>query len=290
MDIELLKTFLAVDRSGQFGRAADSLYLTPAAVSARIRQLEGMVGVPLFVRNRSNVTLTPAGERLKPYAESILEYWGLALQEASLSEHPGEELAIGGTPNLWDLAVQDYLHRLRTTFPGLALRAECHDSAFLTSQLLARRLDIALLFDPLKVEEVAQERLFSIALNLFAAEPGIDAEQAYAGDYIQVAWSIGFSLQHQRITPRALRPVLSTSTGRIALDFLLLRGGAAYLPNALAEFYVGDGRLFQVEDAPEVSLDVYAIYRRDNRRGKLASDVINLLKQSKPVVAPTLRT
>ena len=40
MDIDLLKTFLEVNKTRHFGRAADNLYLTPAAVSARVRQLE----------------------------------------------------------------------------------------------------------------------------------------------------------------------------------------------------------------------------------------------------------
>ncbi|WP_082880488.1 MULTISPECIES: LysR family transcriptional regulator [unclassified Oleiphilus] len=39
MDIELLRTFLEVKNTRHFGKAAENLYLTQAAVSARIKQL-----------------------------------------------------------------------------------------------------------------------------------------------------------------------------------------------------------------------------------------------------------
>ncbi|MDQ4425686.1 LysR family transcriptional regulator, partial [Thalassolituus sp.] len=52
MDTDLLKTFMEVSRTRHFGRAAENLYLTQSAVSFRIRQLEGLLGVELFSRQR----------------------------------------------------------------------------------------------------------------------------------------------------------------------------------------------------------------------------------------------
>ena len=59
MDTELLKTFLEVNRTRHFGKAAENLYLTQSAVSARIKLLEDLLGTPLFSRARNNVQLTP---------------------------------------------------------------------------------------------------------------------------------------------------------------------------------------------------------------------------------------
>lgn len=82
MDTELLKTFLEVSRTRHFGRAAESLYLTQSAVSFRIRQLENQLGANLFTRHRNNIRLTPAGERLVPYAEMLLNTWQLAKKKS----------------------------------------------------------------------------------------------------------------------------------------------------------------------------------------------------------------
>lgn len=96
MDTELLKTFLEVSRTRHFGRAAESLYLTQSAVSFRIRQLENQLGANLFTRHRNNIRLTPAGERLVPYAEMLLNTWRLAKKEVIHSlQHT--ELSIGAT-------------------------------------------------------------------------------------------------------------------------------------------------------------------------------------------------
>ncbi|MGQ7073419.1 LysR family transcriptional regulator [Escherichia sp. SP-MK2] len=82
MDTELLKTFLEVSRTRHFGRAAESLYLTQSAVSFRIRQLENQLGVNLFTRHRNNIRLTAAGEKLLPYAETLMSTWQAAHNEA----------------------------------------------------------------------------------------------------------------------------------------------------------------------------------------------------------------
>ncbi len=83
MDTELLKTFLEVSRTRHFGRAAESLYLTQSAVSFRIRQLENQLGVNLFTRHRNNIRLTAAGEKLLPYAETLMSTWQAASKEVA---------------------------------------------------------------------------------------------------------------------------------------------------------------------------------------------------------------
>ena len=55
------------------GVVAGLVCITPAAVSARIKQLEGIIGLPLLSRERKQVGLTPAGEKLKPRAEEVLQ-------------------------------------------------------------------------------------------------------------------------------------------------------------------------------------------------------------------------
>lgn len=60
----LLQTFVTVARLGSMKAAAEAMAITPGAISQRIRDLEGLSGERLFVRQRSGVTLSPAGARL----------------------------------------------------------------------------------------------------------------------------------------------------------------------------------------------------------------------------------
>ena len=68
MDTELLETFLEVRKSRHFGNAADRLFVTQAAVSARIKLLERQLNCSLFLRERGNLRTTPEGERLVAHA------------------------------------------------------------------------------------------------------------------------------------------------------------------------------------------------------------------------------
>ena len=77
MDLELLRTFLEVNRTRHFGEAAEALHLTQAAVSARIKLLESTLGVRLFDRVRRDIHLTPEGNRLVKHADLLLAGWRL---------------------------------------------------------------------------------------------------------------------------------------------------------------------------------------------------------------------
>ena len=63
-DIDDLRCFLAAAEHLNFRRAAELMYLTPAAFGHRIRKLEADLDVRLFERTTRSITLTPAGQRL----------------------------------------------------------------------------------------------------------------------------------------------------------------------------------------------------------------------------------
>lgn len=71
LPLNALRSFDAAARHLNFGRAAEELGVTAAAVSAQIRRLEEWVGRPLFVRGHRSLTLSPAGERLAPRLTSL---------------------------------------------------------------------------------------------------------------------------------------------------------------------------------------------------------------------------
>lgn len=141
MDTELLKTFLEVSRTRHFGRAAEALYLTQSAVSFRIRQLENQLGVNLFTRHRNNIRLTPAGEKLLPYAETLMNTWQAARKEvAHTSKH--NEFSIGASASLWECMLSPWLSRLYRSHAQLQFEARIAQRQSLVKQLHERQLDL----------------------------------------------------------------------------------------------------------------------------------------------------
>ena len=72
MDLELVKTFLAVVRQRSMRAAAESLHVTQPAVSARIRELERQIDLPLFERVGRRLHPTEAGRLLLAESGALL--------------------------------------------------------------------------------------------------------------------------------------------------------------------------------------------------------------------------
>ncbi|MAS24126.1 MAG: HTH-type transcriptional regulator HdfR [Oceanospirillaceae bacterium] len=280
MDTELLKTFMEVSRTRHFGRAAENLYLTQSAVSFRVRQLEGLLGVELFSRQRNNIRLTPAGEKLLPLAESSVMLEQRIRQEVATAEGMSEQISLGATPNLWDAFLQDQLTVMMNTLNGVALNALAHSSGNLVRQIAERTLDLAFVFDAPKAEELTTVAVLDIPLYLVSSQPQEDWQSALESNYVLVDWGTSFRIQHAQEFKGANPPMLQTNTGRIALDCLLSvsGGGAAYLPVSLIRQYVDEKRLFIVPDAPVVNRTVYASFQADSSRKELISDIIGLIR------------
>ncbi|MFA7554348.1 MAG: LysR substrate-binding domain-containing protein [Spongiibacteraceae bacterium] len=277
METELLKTFLEIEKTRHFGRAADNLYLTQAAVSSRIRQLESTLGVSLFNRHRNNINLTPEGERLKPHAEAVINAWNQALQQSSSSNEQSLHIAIGGTVNLAEPFLQDYLHRIYSHYPDITLRAPVLERASLTQQLLKHSLDMAIIFDRPKVEELSIERIDTVTLVLTSTQQHTQLADINKHPYIQIDWGNSFNTQLIKQLPTLPTPALCTSTGRSALEFLLKHGGSAYIPEIIAAPYLDSGRLYLLEDAPCFNREVYAAYLSNNENKQTIENIITLL-------------
>ncbi|MFJ9447432.1 LysR family transcriptional regulator [Kitasatospora sp. NPDC101235] len=85
MDLNAVRTFVAVTEAGQFQGAADDLRLTQQAVSRRIAVLERDLGVRLFERTGRGVELSVDGQAFLPHARTLLR----AEERAVASVRPG---------------------------------------------------------------------------------------------------------------------------------------------------------------------------------------------------------
>jgi len=266
MDIDLLRTFLEVHRTRHFGRAAENLFLSQSAISARIRHLEDQVGTPLFTRDRNDIRLTAVGKRLLPHAESIVTAWHRARQEVTLGADMEQSLSVAGTPSMWDILMQDWLLKIYREMPDVALTADVAGPNELLRRLLDGTIDMALTFESPQVVRLNVVELKSIPLVLISSDEGIDAAKALEENYLLVDWGTSFLTTHARNFKDCPSPRLRIGLGRIAYDFLLNEGGSAYLAEPMVRKDLDDERLFLVKDAPVIERSVYAVYpeRSDN--------------------------
>jgi len=282
MDVKVFKTFLEVANTRHFGRAADNLYITQAAVSARIKQLEEFIDAPLFERQKNNIRLTSAGERCIPYATTMVRALQQVKTDITLLDSSKLQCSIAATPNVWDAYFQNYLTVVSRAFSEVTFKTEMLGIRQLHASILDNTLDLALSFDPFLTNEVCSQQIAQINLVMVSTKDNMNAEEAMADGYIFVDWGAQFASEHEAKYGKNFVPKLMTSTGRIALDFILSEGGTAYLPNALAEPFLESGELFKVKGKHAMKRSIYAVYQKHNRIVELVENVVDVIDQSSP--------
>ena len=275
MDIVLLRTFLELNRTRHFGKAAENLFITQSTMSARIRQLEELLGLELFTRERNNIQLTSAGQRLLPHAEGILSAWERTRMDVAMEEEQTDTLFIGGMFSLWDIYLQEWLHKVHLQMPQLSLYTDAMRSDELHQAMLESRLDLGFVFEAVHHNDLTIHELPIIELILVSSTDQQSIESAMSTDYIMVDWGTSFKIQHAKHFPSIPSPSLHMSMGRNALACLLACGGSAYLAKTMVTNLLEDNVLFSVSDAPVIKRPCYAIYRTGTDKLALIDEVLN---------------
>jgi len=275
VDIELLRTFLEVARTRHFARAAERLFVTQAAVSARIAHLEEVVGTRVFNRQRNNIQLTAAGHRLLPHAEAIISAWNRARLEAG-GEASGALLAIGCLPSISEIFLDDLLLRLRG-HANRTLQVEVLNTGALVPRVREQSLNLALLYEPPRAGDLQAEAVASIELVLVSTTPGLSVDDRLP-DYVYVDWGTSFAIAQESGFAMPPRPVLRLDTPGPAHRFLLGAGGTAYLARRMITGDLATGRLHPVRGAPELERPIYLLSSRSWTPAAEATDLIDTLR------------
>ncbi|MCB1676606.1 MAG: LysR family transcriptional regulator [Halioglobus sp.] len=276
MDTELLRTFLEVRDTRHFGRAAENLFITQAAVSARIKQLEESLGATLFIRGRNNIQLSSEGERLIPHAEAVLLSLARARQDVALQGAGGSQVYIGVRSGIWHAALQQRLYDLQEGEADLLVRLESHTPDHLTRKLLDHTLDMALLYESPGPPELESRPLGKLTLALFSTGRRQSVAAALAQNYVYLDWGEGFARFHARSFGDQWAPVLRTNLQHLAIDYLVARGGACFLPVSLKSSLAGCG-LKPVPRAPVYTRQLHVASHSGNRQRDLIERVTGYL-------------
>ncbi|GMV40893.1 MAG: transcriptional regulator [Myxococcales bacterium] len=176
-DIETLRCFVAAARTLHFKTAASHVMLSPSALSARVRALEELVGVPLFDRTTRTVRLTPAGEALLPHAQRCLEEARACIEAVvEVDESLPFALTVGTRFELGMSWVLPELKRMREQRPERLLDLYFGDSADLLERVRSGRIDamissVRLTLGDLRYAPLHEERY------VFVGEPGLIADR-----------------------------------------------------------------------------------------------------------------
>jgi DNA-binding transcriptional LysR family regulator len=272
MDTELLRTFLEVEKTRHFAKAAQNIFVTQAAVSARISQLESMVGQRLFTRERNNIQLTVAGNRLVPYAESIIAAWSRALTETAFGDEQRSLVVLGCLPSLREIYLDKWLTELSVKPRSWLLQVESLNTLQLVSLLREGAIGMGIVYEPPRAPDLWVEQLTSFDLILVSTTPERHLEQGLPG-YVYVDWGSSFTVTHRNLVADMVAPQIKVDTPVLAHSLLMQNGGSAFLASPMIRQDLGAGKLFTVQGAPTITRSVYLIGRNDTEKNEAFTEV-----------------
>ena len=141
LDLDLLRTFVAVADLNTFAAAAAAVCRTQSAVSQQMQRLEQLVGKELFARHGRNKLLTEHGIQLLGYARKILRFNDEACMSLMFSNLQGV-LTLGASDESADTILQFLLNRISSVYPKLALDVSVKRNAFMVEMLNENKVDL----------------------------------------------------------------------------------------------------------------------------------------------------
>lgn len=142
LDLDLLRTFVAVADLNTFAAAAAAVCRTQSAVSQQMQRLEQLVGKELFARHGRNKLLTEHGIQLLGYARKILRFNDEACTSLMFSNIQGV-LTIGASDESADTILPFLLNRISAVYPKIALDVRVKRTPFILDMLENNEVDLA---------------------------------------------------------------------------------------------------------------------------------------------------
>jgi DNA-binding transcriptional LysR family regulator len=171
LDLDQLKTFIAIAETGSFTRAAEAVFKTQSAVSMQMRRLEERIGKPIFARDGRASRLTEEGERLLVYARRIMR-----LSDETLAAFDDADLTGSvhlGTPDDYaDRFLPEVLARFARSHPRAEVSVICEPSVRLLELVQLGEIDLAIVTycGQAHTEVIRREPLFWVGSNAHSVE------------------------------------------------------------------------------------------------------------------------
>ena len=159
MDVKQIKYFLEVSKTGSFTSAAKKLYISAPGLVKSMDKLEEELGVRLFVRMRTGVSLTPAGHVLARYARPYIRQHEHILGEVKKAGSQREaRVEVCMSWGMLSFFPRDFLSRFIVGNPDVSLSTRNYALGELHESLLEYRETIGLYFG--KIDDPSLDVLF----------------------------------------------------------------------------------------------------------------------------------
>lgn len=150
-----LRVFRAAALNLSFTQAAEELYITQPAVTKNIKELEKTLGISLFERNKSGLSLTKAGQLLLNYAEFMTEQESKLLYELGmLKQSFSGDLRLGTSTTIGQYLLPPVLAEFNKQHPDIRIFLQNKNTVEIEKGVLNKEMDLGIVEGSSKKKEL----------------------------------------------------------------------------------------------------------------------------------------
>ncbi|MEM9330513.1 MAG: LysR family transcriptional regulator [Pseudomonadota bacterium] len=177
LELDLLKTLIAIAETGNFSAAAEKVFRTPSAISMQVKRIEEIIGRTVFQRDSRSVTLTSDGLLLLEHARRVLAL-NNELISKFISPNISGEIRIGAGDDFAERLLPGMLSQFNRSHPSIVVEVMMENSNELIERVQHGDLDLAVIVCNAGYEnEHLAEQLTTEKLVWAARKGGLAAEQ-----------------------------------------------------------------------------------------------------------------
>lgn len=294
MELNHLRYFFEVAKSGSFTEAARRLHVSQSALSKAVAQLEDREGLKLFIRSKKGVSLTPVGtevfEKSRAVFDAIEEIRASAQGKKTIREG---HLRFGASNHIVNYLLTDPIQRLIASYPQVIPGIVTGGPNEIVASILANESEFGLFFTKLNIPQLIYEPLLTVEM-VVVHSPRIQPKSEKGGiprlrqllrkhGYI---CSVGSQFMHH---PSASligqlgefpRVVFECNGQDAQKNFCMKVGGLAYLARFMVQTELQRGSLVEYPLVKKTFLDIQLAKRRGRPLSLNAQTFIELLKQT----------
>ena len=276
MEIDQLKAFLSLVETKSFSKTAQVLFVVQSTISTRIAQLEERIGKPLFERNNRNISLTPAGQILIPYAQRILELHDKGLSEVIQVNLKDERLNIGAPDSILRILHKSLIEYSKKNLHHTMTIKTGH-SWEIIQLLLDRIIQIGLVYQKptlpsIKVHQLYEDEILLVINKNHSLANGVRSIGKQDFQKLPLIKLHNDQLVNDWINKNIQCPLnirFEVDQISMLISLVLESQGVAFIPKRFVLDYLENGTLvylsFQKNIPKLPSRKVYIIYRKESK-------------------------
>lgn len=278
-----LTYFLEVAGTANLSRAAERIGISQPSLTLAIQRLEDSVGVPLLLRSKKGVTLTPAGKQLATHTRHLLQEWESVRSKAlDTHEKVTGNITIGAHPSVAMYSLPFFLPELLDSYPDLQIKLIHDHSRKITEQVASMQIELGIVVNPSRHPDLVIKTLCHDEVTLWTGPKAFNTQNSDKQEGVLVCDPD--LIQSQELVKKLKRSglkfkrYLTTSNLEVATSLTAVGAGIGILPGRVAT-KDKSLKLKKLPKAPFYRDEICVVYRVENRNVRSIQKVIEMISQ-----------